>query len=206
MDTQTKITQFRQMAEADPDNELGHFSLGKAYLDAEQHADAVGPLTRTIELNPRMSKAYQLLGEALRASDRDAEAIKTLTDGVRTADAQGDRMPRSAMAKLLEELGAEVPEPPVAAKTESSATSERDAGAGGFQCKRCGRPGTVLDAAPFPDALGEKILANICAGCWEEWVGMGTKVINELNLELADPKAQDMYDQHLAEFLQLEDC
>jgi len=100
MDAQTKITQFRQMAEADPDNELGHFSLGKAYLDAGQATDAVGPLTRTIELNPRMSKAYQLLGEALHGTDRDAEAIKALTEGVRTADAQGDRMPRSAMAKI----------------------------------------------------------------------------------------------------------
>ena len=203
MDTQTKITQFRQMAEADPDNELGHFSLGKAYLDAEQHADAVGPLTRTIELNPRMSKAYQLLGEALHATDRDAEAIKTLTDGVRTADAQGDRMPRSAMAKLLEELGAEVPEPPVVAKPDPSPTSEPTAGAGGFQCKRCGRPGTALDAAPFPDALGEKILANICAGCWEEWVGMGTKVINELQLGFSNPQAGETYNSHMIEFLQL---
>jgi Fe-S cluster biosynthesis and repair protein YggX len=205
MDTQTRINQFRQMAEADPDNELGHFSLGKALLETGQAGDAVGPLTRTIELNPRMSKAYQLLGEALRATGREVEAVQTLTEGVRTADAQGDLMPRNAMAKLLGDLGADVPEPPAAAKPAARPASEASAGAGDFRCKRCGRPGAALEGPPFPDALGEKILANICQGCWEDWVGMGTKVINELGLQLADPKAQDMYDQHLVEFLQLED-
>jgi Fe-S cluster biosynthesis and repair protein YggX len=32
---------------------------------------------------------------------------------------------------------------------------------------------------------------------------MGTKVINELRLPLADPQAQKMYDQHMLEFLNL---
>ena len=33
---------------------------------------------------------------------------------------------------------------------------------------------------------------------------MGTKVINELGLPLANPKAQEIYDQHMKEFLMLE--
>lgn len=206
MDTENRISQFRQMAEADPENELGHFSLGKAYIEAGQPEEAVGPLTRTIELNPRMSKAYQLLGEVLQASGREAEAIDTLTQGVKTADAQGDLMPRNAMAKLLKELGADVPEPPAEVKTAERKSTSSAAGTGGFQCRRCGRPGQPLEKPPFPDELGKKIAANICQDCWEDWVGMGTKVINELGLQLADPKAQDMYDQHLIEFLQLESC
>ena len=39
-DTAARIEQFRKMAEADPDNELGHFSLGKAYLEADRPAEA----------------------------------------------------------------------------------------------------------------------------------------------------------------------
>ena len=31
-DTASRIEQFKKMAEADPTNELGHFSLGRAYL------------------------------------------------------------------------------------------------------------------------------------------------------------------------------
>ena len=45
---------------------------------------------------------------------------------------------------------------------------------------------------------------NICGECWREWIGMGTKVINELRLPLSDPQAQKIWDQHIAEFLNLE--
>jgi len=56
------------MAEADPTNELGHFSLGRALIDAGDAAAAVGPLSKVIELNPNISKAYQLLANALWGS------------------------------------------------------------------------------------------------------------------------------------------
>ena len=35
-----RIAQFEKMASADPTNEMAHFSLGKAYLDAGRHAEA----------------------------------------------------------------------------------------------------------------------------------------------------------------------
>ena len=40
----TRIEQFKNMTEADPENELGHFSLGKAYLDAGQFDEAASSL------------------------------------------------------------------------------------------------------------------------------------------------------------------
>ncbi|RME37997.1 MAG: hypothetical protein D6788_08315, partial [Planctomycetota bacterium] len=109
MNDETKIQQFKQMAEADPENELGHFSLGKAYLDAGRPEEAVGPLTRATELNPRLSKAYQLLGTALLAAGDRQRAIEVMTRGVTVADEQGDRVPRDAMIERLQELGAAVP-------------------------------------------------------------------------------------------------
>ena len=33
-DQAARIEQFRKMADADPENELGHFSLGRALFDA----------------------------------------------------------------------------------------------------------------------------------------------------------------------------
>jgi predicted Zn-dependent protease len=39
---------FKKMAEADPGNELGHFSLGRALLDAGMPGEAVAPLRRTL--------------------------------------------------------------------------------------------------------------------------------------------------------------
>jgi Fe-S cluster biosynthesis and repair protein YggX len=198
---ETRIQQFRQMAEADPDNELGHFSLGKAYLEADRPNDAVGPLSKALELNPRLSKAYQMLGEAYdRTAQRD-RAIATLTKGVTIADEQGDRMPRDAMAEKLSEWGVQVP----AFKSKPAATVSEGAAESGFNCTRCGRPGGRLPKPPFKGELGEKIHRHICNLCWQEWIGMGTKVINELGLVLSTKAGQDAYDQYMIEFLQLED-
>lgn len=201
MDVTAKIDQFKQMAEADPDNDLAHFSLGKAYLDAARPREAIEPLKKAIELNRRLSKAYQLLGEALHQAERWDEAIMILTQGIEVADECGDRMPRQAMADLLIELGAPVPAPPagVANARPSSAESTAD-----FKCARCGSTSGKMGKAPFKGPVGEKVFAGVCEPCWREWIAMGTKVINELGLQLADPKAQEVYDQYMMEFLQLE--
>ena len=204
MEPDRRIQQFKQMAEADPDNELGHFSLGKAYVDAGRFEDAIGPLTRALDLNRTMSKGYQLLGDAYERAGKRVKAIDVMTKGVAIADEQGDRMPRDAMARVLRDWGAPVP----AFKTTERTGAEASAGgasAPGFQCSRCGRPDGQLAKRPFKGPLGEKILANVCGGCWNEWIGMGTKVINELGLTLSSPAGQQAYDQYMVEFLQLDD-
>jgi tetratricopeptide (TPR) repeat protein len=108
----SRIEQFRKMASDDPDNELGHFSLARAYLDAGMNAEAIGSLETVLRLNPNISKAYQLIGQALLKENRREEAIERLTQGVKVADDRGDVMPRTEMAKMLGELGVAAPEPP----------------------------------------------------------------------------------------------
>lgn len=200
-----RIQQFKQMAEADPQNELGHFSLGKAYSDAGHFAEAIGPLTRALSLNPRLSKAYQLLAENYDKTGDRTQAIETATKGVIEADNLGDRMPRDAMAALLRAWNAPIP----AFKTIENASGgdqigSKSATMDGFKCSRCGRPEGKLAKPPFKGSIGEKIFTNICTSCWREWIGMGTKVINELGLQLASKAGQDAYDQYMMEFLQLE--
>lgn len=200
----TRIQQFKQMAEADPDNELGHFSLGKALLEAKRFAEATSSLKKAIAINPKLSKAYQLLGEALSGAGKKPEAIKLVTKGVTIADEQGDRVPRDAMAQMLRGWGAPVPEFKQT-PTGSGTAISGEASSPGFQCSRCGRPTGQLAKAPFKGALGQKILENVCGLCWHEWISMGTKVINELGLVLSTQSGQDAYDQYMIEFLQLED-
>src|SRR5215471_5889800 len=105
-----RIEQFRKMAEADPNNELGHFSLGRAYFDAGMFPESAGAFARAVELNPNLSKAYQLLAQAQLKMGRREEAVATLTTGVKTADERGDVMPKNEMIRVLQELGAPVPE------------------------------------------------------------------------------------------------
>lgn len=202
METDQRIEQFKKMAREDPDNELGHFSLGKAYLDAGKSQDAIAPLAKAIELKPTMSKAYQLLADAHEKSAQRPKAIEVLTRGVSVADAQGDRMPRDAMAKMLKDFGAPVPEFKSKDREEAAGTSGPSAA--GFRCARCGRPEGQLSKPPFKGEMGQQIFDQTCQACWREWIGMGTKVINELGLVLSTPTGQQAYDQYMLEFLQLE--
>jgi Fe-S cluster biosynthesis and repair protein YggX len=195
-DLNPRIEQFRKMAEADPKNELGHFSLGKAYLDDGQTVPAIQSFQRVIDLNPDIAKVYQMLATALLKENRKPEAIDRLTQGIKVAAARGDLMPKNEMVQMLKDLGAPVPEAAVAAPQQSI-------GQGQVLCNRCGKVGRRLPEPVFSNAQGKLIQEKICADCWRAWIGMGTKVINELRLPLSDPQAQKIFDQHMREFLNL---
>ena len=50
-----RIAQFENMTNADPENEMAHFSLGNAYLQAGRAAEAAGSFEKVMELNPEAS-------------------------------------------------------------------------------------------------------------------------------------------------------
>ncbi|HEX4793538.1 MAG TPA: Fe(2+)-trafficking protein [Humisphaera sp.] len=191
-----RLEQFRKMAEADPNNELGHFSLGRELLQAERFDEAAASFERCLAINPNISKAYQFLATALLNLNRQPEAIAKLTEGAKRADERGEMMPRNDMARMLKDLGAPVPD-------FASSTQQQPVGEGEVLCHRCGQIKKKLTKPPFRNAVGQQIYEKICADCWREWIGMGTKVINELRLPLSDPQAQKVYDQHMVEFLNL---
>ena len=203
-DIESRIRQFQQMTDSDPENELGHFSLARAYLEANHPDKAIAPLERVLQIRPTMSKAYQLLGEAYHRVEDSAAAIEIMTRGVRIADEQGDYMPRDTMIGVLRDWGHEVPgvkgtSPPPASAEPSDHENDPN-----FRCARCGQPGGRLPRRPFKGSLGETIFDRVCHLCWQEWIAMGTKVINELGLTLSSKEGQDTYDQYMIEFLQLE--
>ena len=70
-------------------------------------------------------------------------------------------------------------------------------------CARCGETREGLDRPPYPDALGSEIAEKICARCWDECRGQQVMVINELRLDLSDPRAQEILEQHVRDFLNL---
>jgi tetratricopeptide (TPR) repeat protein len=197
-----QISRFRFMAQEDPDNDLAHFRLGQFLMDDAQFEEAAKSFRRTLELTPEFSKVYQLLGECLIKLDKKPEAVETLTKGWTIADDRGDRMPRDAMAKLLEQLGASVP--------KRQAPTEADSGPGtGFRCQRpgCmeGKRAVQLAAPPVPDAIGERIHNEICSACWNLWwKDLSVKVINELRLDLSSDGGLYEYDRNMREFFGFE--
>lgn len=197
---QERIDQFRKMAQDDPENELGHFSLGKALFEDGQFVEAAVSFQKTVELNNQFSKAFQLLGQSLINAGNPSAAIQYLTQGFAVADERGDNIPRDEMAKMLKGLGAEVP-------ASKRAAGPKVEGAGGFACQRpgcmAGPRAVQLQRPPMSDELGQQIYNSVCAECWQEWLGMGIKVINEMRLDLSDEKGQQVYDQYMREYLGL---
>ena len=192
-----RIGRFEKMAQADPDNDMAHFSLGNALLQAGRFAEAASSLQRCLELNPDMSKAYQLAGEAMIKAGWTDRAVQTLNAGYQVAAGKGELMPKNAIAQLLTSIGRRPPE--LAAETQAQA--KQAAEGGGFLCKRTGRPGTQLPDPPFRGPVGRWIHENISAQTWQAWLGQGTKIINELRLDLSRETDQKVYDEHMCEYL-----
>ncbi|MFA6044017.1 MAG: Fe(2+)-trafficking protein [Phycisphaerales bacterium] len=202
MDINQRIAQFETMVRpgADPDNDMAWFSLGGAYAQAGRHGEAAAAYTKCYELNPAMSKAYQLAGKALLdAGQRDA-GVATLKAGYSSAAERGDRMPMKAMGELLEALGEKPPEVKGAGAATVATTT------GSFVCKRSGKPGTQMSRAPFKGPLGAWILANISKETFEGWIRQGTKVINEMRLDLSRDEDAATYDKQMREFLGIDDA
>lgn len=198
MELAERIAQFENMAQADPDNEMAHFSLGGAYAQAGRHAESASSYERCTRINPEMSKAYQLAAEQyVKANDPD-RALAMLERGYPIAARLGDLMPKNAMAKLYERLDRKPPE-------VLDAAPEPVYAEGTFICSKTGRPGTQMTRAPFRGPIGAWIHQNISQQTWNEWIAQGTKVINELRLDLSRDEDSQTYDRYMHEYLGIDD-
>lgn len=199
MDIAQRIAQFENMVQADPTNDMAHYSLGNAYSQAGRAREAAESFVRCFRINRDMSKAYQLAGtEFIKAGDT-VSAIGVLQEGYTVAAERGDFMPKKAIADLLRGLGQEPP------KVEG-AKEEVPPPAGSFVDRKTGRPGTQLDRPPFKGPVGEWIREHISAESWREWILQGTKVINELRLDLSREDHSETYDQHMHEYLGIDEA
>ncbi|MCC6322282.1 MAG: Fe(2+)-trafficking protein [Phycisphaerales bacterium] len=217
-DLDRRIAQFQNMAQADPENEMAHFSLGRALNEAGRHAEAAESFLRCTELAPSMSVAYQLAGEALlKTADKD-KAAQLFTRGYTIAAERGEFKPRDAIAALLKSIGREVPEVAVKPRTGSREVDLLSGGkaAGGevdrskyppgtFFCTRTGRPGTKMSRPPFKGPVGQWIHEHISQETFNTWIGQGTKVINELRLDLSREQDAETYDEHMREYLGIDE-
>ncbi len=68
-------------------------------------------------------------------------------------------------------------------------------------CRRCGEGAPALEAPPFKTDLGERIQAEICAGCWQEWLQHQTLLINHYGLDPRDRQARAFLYEQIEEVL-----
>lgn len=194
METNDRIAQWEKMTQADPENAMGWFSLGNAYKDAERSADAERALREAVRRDPKLSRGYQLLAQMLIAQGKNAEAAPVLTQGYKQAAEQGDVMPQKAMGSLLEKIGAPVPQVKVEVAQPAASSNQ-------ITDRRTGRVGARLPDPPMRGPIGQYIYDHFSQETWREWIGMGTKVINELRLDFSNLAHQRIYEDHMLEWL-----
>jgi Tfp pilus assembly protein PilF len=92
-----RLEQFKQMVAEFPQAPMAHFSLGKAYLERRQYADAARSLEEAVRLDPQYAAAMVSLGDAYTGAGETQKAREVLTRARDTALAQGH-------ASLAEEI------------------------------------------------------------------------------------------------------
>ncbi len=123
-----RIDQFKRLVELDPDGEISHYGLGKAYFDCGTLAEGRGDLEEArrmlseaiheyeavLRIKPDYAACFLFLGLSQQKSgDREA-ALKSYRDGMKVAEKNGDLHLRKRMwdqTQILE--GKVAPPPPV---------------------------------------------------------------------------------------------
>jgi Fe-S cluster biosynthesis and repair protein YggX len=77
---------------------------------------------------------------------------------------------------------------------------------GSFICQVTGKPGHEMKRPPFKGPVGAWIAENVSEETFQAWIGQGTKVINELRLDLSNDEHAEVYDQHMREYLGIDDA
>lgn len=68
-------------------------------------------------------------------------------------------------------------------------------------CQVLKREAPGLETQPYPGELGERILENVSEEGWKQWLERLTTIINENQLNTADPGSLDVIEQHMIGFL-----
>lgn len=68
-------------------------------------------------------------------------------------------------------------------------------------CSVLGARAEGLAKPPYPGELGRRIYENVSAEGWRQWLERLVIVINEYQLNSADPASRDLIEKHMAGFL-----
>ncbi len=193
-----RIAQWQKMTAEAPDD-MAFFSLGSALREASRFEEAADAFRQALEYNNGMSRAFQHLGEALIKLGCNDEAGEVLTKGYAVAAERGDVMPQRSIEAMLGKLGLPLPEVESAEVKRAKVAAESDGRM--ILDKRAGVPQPKLDDPPMRGPVGQYIFDHFGQVTWNQWIGQGTKVINELRLDFSKPEHQDVYEQHMLDWL-----
>lgn len=68
-------------------------------------------------------------------------------------------------------------------------------------CARCKETREGFERAPFPGAIGARIVESVCQRCWGDWLKQQTMLINHYGLNVMDPQARQFLTRNMQAFL-----
>ena len=80
--------QFKDLVNEFPNSPMGHFSLGKLYLEERRYPEAVQSLEAAVKLDPEYAAALVSLGDAYVGAGQTAQARTIWEQAVEKALAQ----------------------------------------------------------------------------------------------------------------------
>ena len=100
----SRLEQFRQIVDLDPDDSFSHFGYASALYDAGRYPEAIDEFRAAIRLKPDYSAAYRELGKALEKTEMPANAIQVYREGIPIAERNGDLQTLKEMQVFLKRL------------------------------------------------------------------------------------------------------
>jgi Flp pilus assembly protein TadD len=100
----SRLEQFRQIVDMDPDDYFSHFGYASALFDAGHYQEAVQEYREAIRLKPDYSAAIRDLGRALEKIGAFDEAMQVYREGMPIAERNGDLQTMKEMQVFLRGL------------------------------------------------------------------------------------------------------
>lgn len=100
----SRLEQFRQIVDIDPNDYFSHFGYASALFDAGRYAEAAQEFRAAIRLKPDYSAAFRDLGKALERTGAPAEAMQVYREGLPIAERNGDLQTLKEMQVFLKRL------------------------------------------------------------------------------------------------------
>ncbi len=106
MTPEQRIQAFRAFVAKSPDDPFARYSLAMALRSAGRGEEAATELEELRRRRPDYVPTYLMLGQALEALGRDAEAARAYEDGAAAAARANDMHARSELGQALDGLRA----------------------------------------------------------------------------------------------------
>jgi tetratricopeptide (TPR) repeat protein len=100
----SRLEQFRQIVEMDPDDYFSRFGFANALAAVGRYQEAIDEFRQAIRLKPDYSAAYRDLGRALEKIAAYVEAMQVYREGMPIAERNGDLQTLKEMQVFLKRL------------------------------------------------------------------------------------------------------